>query len=143
MNVTNSFFFLVVKRFMITKIPIVEIQNVIVDLKYRSYQFLFTHVSRKNQWQIFCHRQISEYYGQKDHAHFRPPPTKSSAYSKNSFLRYSQFLSPETRVATPILDHANRNIFQFLICTNLYEHSKNQVFSSFCSRVDLKILRYD
>ena len=32
---------------------------------------------------------------------------------------------------------------QFLICTNLYEHSKNQVFSSFCSRVDLKILRYD
>ena len=120
MNVTNSLiFFLIVKRFMITKIPIVEIQNLIVDLKYRSYQFLFTYVSSKNQWQIFCHRQISEYYDQKDHAHFRPPPPKSSAYSNNSFLRYSQFLSPETRVATSILDHANRNIFQSTF--NLHE----------------------
>ena len=80
--------------------------------------FIYVRFQQKSM-KIFCHRQISEYYDQKDHAHFRPPPPKSSAYSNNSFLRYSQFLSPETRVATPILDHANRNIFQSTF--NLHE----------------------
>ena len=36
---------------------------------------------------------------------------QKSVYSNNSFLRYSQFESPDTRATKPIFDHAHRNIF--------------------------------
>ena len=36
---------------------------------------------------------------------------KKSVHSINSLLRYSQFLSPVTRLVTPISDHAQPNIF--------------------------------
>ena len=36
---------------------------------------------------------------------------KKSAYSNNSFLRYSQFLGSATRLATPISDQAHPKIF--------------------------------
>ena len=59
-------------------------------------------------------------------------------------LTYSQFWSPENKVATPIFDHAATKIFfnQLLFSMNMYEHAYDQAFSPFCSRdiVDLKIL---
>ena len=36
---------------------------------------------------------------------------KKSVHSINSFLRYSQFKSPVTRLATPISDHAHPKNF--------------------------------
>ena len=44
---------------------------------------------------------------------------QKSAYSTDSFLTYSQFQCPETRVATPIFDHTHANIFQSTF--NFYE----------------------
>ena len=57
-------------------------------------------------------------------------------YSINFFLRYSKFLSSATRVGKTIYDHVHPNIFQptFEISMNMYQHAKNQPFSSFCSR---------
>ena len=52
-----------------------------------------------------------------------------SVYSICSFLKYSQFQSPVTRLVTPIFDHAPPRIFnQFLIFVNLYQNAKNQLF---------------
>ena len=39
------------------------------------------------------------------------PACKKSVHSINPFLRYSQFKSPVTRLATPISDHAHTKIF--------------------------------
>ena len=39
------------------------------------------------------------------------PPYKKSVHSINSFLRYSQFQSPVTRLTTPISGHANPKTF--------------------------------
>ena len=39
------------------------------------------------------------------------PPSKKSVHFINSFLRYSQFQSPVTRLATPISGHAHPKIF--------------------------------
>ena len=71
---------------------------------------------------------------------------EQSVYSITCFFRYSQFQSPETRVPTPIFDHAHPIFFkQLLISMNLHQHAKNQAFLSFCSRdrVDLKFLHFD
>ena len=57
------------------------------------------------------------------------PPYKKSVHSINSFLRYSQFWSPLTRLDTPI-----PNFFdQLFIYVNLYQHVKNQAISLICS----------
>ena len=53
------------------------------------------------------------------------PPCKKSVHSINSFLRYSQFQSPVTRLATPI----QKFFDQLLIYMNLYQHAKNQAIS--------------
>ena len=54
------------------------------------------------------------------------PACKKSVHSINSFLRYSQFQSPMTRLTTPFFDHVHPKIFdQLLIYVNLYEHAKN------------------
>ena len=56
------------------------------------------------------------------------PPYKKSVHSINS-LRYSQFWSPLTRLATPI-----PNFFdQLFIYVNLYQYAKNQAISLICS----------
>ena len=39
------------------------------------------------------------------------PPCKESVHSINSFLRYSQFYSPMTRLATPISGHPHPKMF--------------------------------
>ena len=70
-------------------------------------------------------------------------PCKKSVHSINSFLRYSQFLSPLTRLATHISPHANQKFFgQLFVYMNLYQHAKNQAISLTCSgdMVDSKIL---
>ena len=40
------------------------------------------------------------------------PASKKSLYSISSFLSYSQFKSPVTRLTTPIFDHAHPKNFQ-------------------------------
>ena len=56
------------------------------------------------------------------------PACKKSVHSICSFLRYSQFWSTMTRLATPISDHAHPNIFdQLLIYVNLYQRVKNLI----------------
>ena len=64
-----------------------------------------------------------------------------SVNSINSFLRYSKFWSPETRLDKPIFDHVQWKNFQFLIFLNLYQHAKNEAVSSICSDeiINLKI----
>ena len=76
------------------------------------------------------HKLIQQSLGSHElnyHAHFRPdtpknhkisfcfpefaPPCKKSVHVINSFLRYSQFWSPVTRLATPISGHAHPKIF--------------------------------
>ena len=62
------------------------------------------------------------------------PPCKKSVHSIDSFLRYSQFLSPVTRLATTISGHAHQKIFdQLLIYVNLYQHAKYHAISLTCS----------
>ena len=56
-------------------------------------------------------------------------PCKKSVHSIYSFLRYSQFLSPVTRLAMPIPKFFD----QLLIYVNLYQHAKNQAISLICS----------
>ena len=56
------------------------------------------------------------------------PACKKSVHSINSFLRYSQFLSPVARLATPISDHT-----QLLLYMYSYQHAKNQAISLICS----------
>ena len=71
-------------------------------------------------------------------------PCKKSVCFIDSFMRYSQFKSPVTRVATPISDHTHPNIF--LSTLNFwYQYAKKQAISSLCSRdiFDLKILQSD
>ena len=41
------------------------------------------------------------------------PAYKNSVHSINSFLRYSQFQSPVTRMATPTSDHVQSKLFSF------------------------------
>ena len=50
------------------------------------------------------------------------PPCKKSVHSIYSFLRYSQFLSPVTRLAMPIPKFFD----QLSIYVNLYQHAKNR-----------------
>ena len=72
-------------------------------------------------------QQILGSHALNDHAHFWPGPpknhwnnfflsricttTKKSVHSINSFLRYSQFQSPVTRLTTPVSDHTNAKNF--------------------------------
>ena len=54
-------------------------------------------------------------------------------HSIYSFLRYSQFLSPVNRLATPFLTLTTQKYFdQVLIYVNLYEHAQNQAISLTC-----------
>ena len=76
------------------------------------------------------HKLIQQILGShelNDHAHFRPGPTftflkfaptcQKSVHCINSFLRYSQFQSPVTRLAIPISDQTHLKFFdQLLIC---------------------------
>ena len=71
---------------------------------------------------------------------------QKSIYSICSFLRYSQFYSPETKLSTPIFDQAQPKIFgQLLIFVNLYQHANNEGISSISSGniADLKTLQSD
>ena len=63
---------------------------------------------------------------------------QKSAYSIDSFLRYSQCSCPVARVTIPIFHHTHANM-------NLHQCAKNQAFSSFGSRdiVNIKILQSD
>ena len=89
--------------------------------------------------------QILGFHEHKGHSHFDHVHSKiiestfsfpefvlacnKSVYSICSFLKYSQFQSLVTRLATPIFDHAHPRIFkQLLIFVNLYQHAKNQLF---------------
>ena len=55
------------------------------------------------------------------------PACKKSFHSIYSFLRYSQFQSPMTRLATSIFNHADQKIFdKLLIYVNSYQQAKNQ-----------------
>ena len=90
-------------------------------------------------------QQILWFHELNDHTHFWAGPPKNhwkkvcfpefaqtckkSVHFINSFLRYSQFWNPVTRLATPI-----QNLFdQILIYVNLYQHAKNQPISLICS----------
>ena len=55
---------------------------------------------------------------------------QKSVYSIYSFLRYSQFLSPVTRLATPISDHAHLQIFwsTFNLCEVASTRKKSGYF---------------
>ena len=56
-------------------------------------------------------------------------PFKKSIYSINSFMKYNQFKSPATRVATLIFDHIHPSIF--LSTLNFrYQYAKKQAISS-------------
>ena len=71
---------------------------------------------------------------------------KKSVKSICSFLRYSQFQSPETRLVKTIFDHAQPKNFQStFIFLNLYQHAKNETISLICfdEILDLKILQSD
>ena len=60
------------------------------------------------------------------------PAFKKSVYSIDPFLRYSQFWSPVTRLATSISDHTQppKTFDQLLIYVNLYQHVK-RLFNDF------------
>ena len=68
---------------------------------------------------------------------------RESVCSVTSFLKYSQFQSFVTRVASPIFDHAHLNIFQstFNFQESVSTYKRKQ-FPSLCSRAiaDLKSL---
>ena len=52
---------------------------------------------------------------------------KKSSYSICSFLGYSQFQGPVTRLATPFFHQAHPKIFdQFLFYMNMYQYAQNQ-----------------
>ena len=86
--------------------------------------------------------KIQQILGSQNHAHPKiikstfsfpefVPVWKKSVYSICSFLRYSQFQPPVTRLATPIFDHAHiKNFDQLLIFVNLYQHAKNHFIPS-------------
>ena len=70
---------------------------------------------------------------------------KKSVYSISSFiqLRYNEFQSPQTKLATSIFDHAQwKNFWSAFNFYKLYQHAKIEADSSICSgeMVDLKIL---
>ena len=56
--------------------------------------------------------------------------TSKIVYSLNSFLRYCQFLCPETGVATPIFDNTRPNIFQstFSLHESVSTYKKSGIF---------------
>ena len=56
------------------------------------------------------------------------PACKKSVSSVSSFLRYSQFYSPETRLAILIFGHAPPKIFLSTF-VNVYQHAKNEAVS--------------
>ena len=69
---------------------------------------------------------------------------KKSVYSICSFLRYSQFQNPATRLATPIFYHGHPKNFQAtFICMNLYQHAKNWLIASiyFSDTVSFRVQR--
>ena len=68
---------------------------------------------------------------------------KKLVYTIGSFMIYSQFKSPVTRMVIPIFDHTQHNIF--LSTLFRYQHAKMQAISSLYSRdiFDIKILQYD
>ena len=71
---------------------------------------------------------------------------KKSVHSINSFLWYSQFYSPVTRLATPISDHAQPKIFWsiFNLCEFVSTWKKSGYFIDLFWRYgDLKILQSD
>ena len=73
-------------------------------------------------------------------------PCKQSVYFTDSFLRYCQIQSRITRVAKPIFDHTQLNVFHHLLPRmNSYQHSKIRLFYHFVLReiFDLKILQSD
>ena len=52
-----------------------------------------------------------------------------SVRSVYSFLRYRQFQSPVTKLATPIFDDAHLNFFdQLSVYVNLYQYAKKSAF---------------
>ena len=66
------------------------------------------------------------------------PAWKISFHSIHSFLRYSQFQRPVTRLTMSIFDMSTQKKFdQILIYVNLYQHAKNQAIYM----VDWKILQ--
>ena len=66
------------------------------------------------------------------------PAWKIWFHSIHSFLRYSQFQSPVTRLTMSIFDMSTQKKFdQVLIYVNLYQHAKNQAIYM----VDWKILQ--
>ena len=68
------------------------------------------------------------------------PTSEKSISSIFSFSRYSQFYSPITKLATPML---KPKIFNYLlICVNFYQHAKNQLIHSW-DTVNLKVKRPD
>ena len=74
------------------------------------------------------------------------PACKKSVYSICPVLRYCEFYSPTTRLATPILDHAHPiNFHQLLIFTNLYQYAKNQFIPSINSlnTVNFRVSSHD
>ena len=63
-------------------------------------------------------------------------PCKKSVCSIDSFMRYSQFKSPVTRVATPIFDHTHPNIF--LSALNFwYQYAKSRLFHHYVLEIYL------
>ena len=93
-------------------------------------------------------QQMFEFHDLKSHTHFRPRKKsrqyyfnyfsfsefvsthQKSVYSINSFLRYSKFYGPVTRVVKPIFDHAIANIFQSTF--NFHEFVSTWKESGFC-----------
>ena len=53
------------------------------------------------------------------------PTYEKSVYSICSFLRYTQFWNPATRLVTPIFDHDLKNFQVTFISMNLCQHPKN------------------
>ena len=64
-----------------------------------------------------------------------------SIYSIDSLMRYSQFKSPVTKVATTFFVHTHLNVF-LSILNYWYQHARKQAILSLCSRdiLHLKIL---
>ena len=62
------------------------------------------------------------------------PECKISVHFIYLFLRYSQFQSPVTRLAMPILIMFTQKVFdQLSIYVNLYHQAKNQAILLICS----------
>ena len=65
---------------------------------------------------------------------------QKTCYSICSFLGYSQFQGPVTRLATPFFDQAHSKIFdQLLFYMNMYQYAQNQDILV----IDKKILQSD